>query len=81
MSILWNPAEANVVEKVSLPVITTGTQNMGDGIYWLKAGTPLDTGITFFALFFHAFPGMLLLILMQLLIRSRATLQDLMLIM
>ena len=42
MSILWNPAEATVVEKVSLPVITTGTQNMGDGIYWLKAGTPLD---------------------------------------
>lgn len=42
MSILWNPAESTVVEKVSLPVITTGTQNMGDGIYWLKAGTPLD---------------------------------------
>lgn len=42
MSILWNPAEATVVEKVSLPVITTGTQNMGNGIYWLKAGTPLD---------------------------------------
>lgn len=42
MSILWNPAEATVVEKVSLPVITTGTQNMGNGIYWLKAGTPLS---------------------------------------
>jgi len=42
MSILWNPAEATVIEKVSLPVITTGTQNMGNGIYWLKAGTPLD---------------------------------------
>lgn len=42
MSILWNPTEATVVEKVSLPVITTGTQNMGDGSYWLKAGTPLD---------------------------------------
>ena len=42
MSILWNPTEATVVEKVSLPVITTGTQNMGNGIYWLKAGTPLD---------------------------------------
>lgn len=42
MSILWNPTEETVVEKVSLPVITTGTQNMGDGIYWLKAGTPLD---------------------------------------
>lgn len=42
MSILWNPAEVTVVEKVPLPVITTGTQNMGNGIYWLKAGTPLD---------------------------------------
>ena len=42
MSILWNPSEATVVEKVSLPVITTGAQNMGNGIYWLKAGTPLD---------------------------------------
>ena len=42
MSILWDPAEATVVEKVSLPIITTGTQNMGNGIYWLKAGTPLD---------------------------------------
>lgn len=42
MSILWNPGEATVVEKVSVPVITTGTQNMGDGIYWLKAGTPLS---------------------------------------
>ena len=42
MSILWNPAEATTVEKVSLPVITTGTQSMGNGIYWLKAGTPLD---------------------------------------
>lgn len=42
MSILWNPTEVTVIEKVSLPVITTGTQNMGDGIYWLKAGTPLD---------------------------------------
>ena len=42
MSILWNPAEATTIEKVSLPVITTGTQSMGNGIYWLKAGTPLD---------------------------------------
>ena len=42
MSILWNPTEATVVEKTSLPLITTGTQNMGNGMYWLKAGTPLD---------------------------------------
>ena len=31
-----------------------------------KAGTRTDTAATFFALFFHAFPGILLLILLQL---------------
>lgn len=37
------------------------------GVYFSsKAGTRLDVGVTFFALFFHAFPGILLLILMQL---------------
>lgn len=37
------------------------------GIYFSsKAGTPADTAATFFALFFHAFPGILLLILLQL---------------
>ncbi len=37
------------------------------GVYFSsKAGTKLDVGVTFFALFFHAFPGILLLILMQL---------------
>lgn len=37
------------------------------GVYFSsKAGTKLDTAVTFFALFFHAFPGMLLLILLQL---------------
>lgn len=38
------------------------------GVYFSsKAGTRLDVGVTFFALFFHAFPGILLLILLQLL--------------
>ncbi len=37
------------------------------GVYFSsKAGTRIDVGATFFALFFHAFPGMLLLILFQL---------------
>ena len=37
------------------------------GVYFSsKAGTKLDTAVTFFALFFHAFPGILLLILLQL---------------
>lgn len=37
------------------------------GVYFSsKAGTRLDVAATFFALFFHAFPGILLLILFQL---------------
>ncbi len=37
------------------------------GIYLSsKAGTKLDVGVGFFALFFHAFPGILMLILLQL---------------
>lgn len=37
------------------------------GVYFAsKAGTKIDVAVTFFALFFHAFPGMLLLILLQL---------------
>ena len=37
------------------------------GVYFSsKAGTKSDAAITFFALFFHAFPGILLLILLQL---------------
>jgi peptide/nickel transport system permease protein len=37
------------------------------GIYFsTKAGTRLDVGVTFFALTLHAFPGLLLLILLQL---------------
>lgn len=37
------------------------------GVYFSsKAGTKIDIAVTFFALFFHAFPGILLLILLQL---------------
>jgi peptide/nickel transport system permease protein len=37
------------------------------GVYFsTKAGTKLDLGVTFFALVLHAFPGLLLLILLQL---------------
>jgi peptide/nickel transport system permease protein len=37
------------------------------GVYFsTKAGTGLDLGVTFFALMLHAFPGLLLLILLQL---------------
>jgi peptide/nickel transport system permease protein len=37
------------------------------GVYFsTKAGTPADLAVTFFALVLHAFPGMLLLILLQL---------------
>jgi len=42
MSIIWDPKEATTIVEVPFPVITTGTQNMGNGVYWLKAGTPLD---------------------------------------
>lgn len=42
MSLIWNPEEAATIVEMPLEVITTGTQNMGNGIYWLKAGTPLD---------------------------------------
>lgn len=42
MNILWNPNEAVEILEMPLPLITEGTQDMGDGVYWLKAGTPLD---------------------------------------
>ena len=42
MNILWNPNEAVDLIEMPLPLITEGTQDMGDGVYWLKAGTPLD---------------------------------------
>ena len=42
MSILWNLEDATVIEPTPLPIITTGTVNCGNGVYLLKAGTPLD---------------------------------------
>lgn len=49
----------------SLLLITTFSFALG--IYFSsKAGTAVDVAATFFALFFHAFPGILLLILLQL---------------
>lgn len=42
MSIFWNPMEAVDLLEMPLPIITEGTQDMGNGVYWLRAGTPLD---------------------------------------
>ena len=54
-----------VLNLISLVFITIFSFILG--VYFSsKAGTRLDVGVTFFALFFHAFPGILLLILMQL---------------
>ncbi|MDY5886541.1 MAG: ABC transporter permease [Treponema sp.] len=54
-----------VLNLISLVFITIFSFILG--VYFSsKAGTKLDVGVTFFALFFHAFPGILLLILMQL---------------
>ena len=59
---LWNSILLNLI---SLVFITLFSFLLG--IYFSsKAGTKTDTAATFFALFFHAFPGILLLILLQL---------------
>lgn len=59
---IWNSVLLNLISLVIITVISFLL-----GVYFSsKAGTRLDTGITFFALFFHAFPGILLLILFQL---------------
>ena len=59
---LWNSVLLNLI---SLVFITTFSFLLGV-FFSSKAGTRLDVGATFFALFFHAFPGILLLILLQL---------------
>ena len=52
-----------VLNLISLVFITIFSFILG--VYFSsKAGTRLDVGVTFFALFFHAFPGILLFILM-----------------
>ncbi|MBQ8013151.1 MAG: ABC transporter permease [Treponema sp.] len=54
-----------VLNLISLVFITIFSFLLG--VYFSsKAGTRLDVAATFFALFFHAFPGILLLILLQL---------------
>lgn len=59
---LWNSVLLNLI---SLVFITFFSFLLG--VYFSsKAGTKSDAAITFFALFFHAFPGILLLILLQL---------------
>lgn len=59
---IWNSVLLNLI---SLVFITAASFLLG--VYFSsKAGTSLDTAVTFFALFFHAFPGILLLILLQL---------------
>jgi len=59
---LWNSVLLNLI---SLVFITTFSFLLGV-FFSSKAGTRVDTAATFFALFFHAFPGILLLILFQL---------------
>lgn len=59
---LWNSVLLNLISLVFITVLSFLM-----GVYFSsKAGTKIDTAVTFFALFFHAFPGILLLILLQL---------------
>jgi len=61
-SSLLNSVVLNVISLVFITIFSFAL-----GVYFSsKAGTRLDVGATFFALFFHAFPGMLLLVLFQL---------------
>lgn len=59
---IWNSVLLNLISLVFITIFSFLL-----GVYFSsKAGTRLDTAVTFFALFFHAFPGILLLILLQL---------------
>jgi len=59
---LWNSVLLNMI---SLVLITFFSFLLG--VYFsTKAGTKVDVAVTFFALALHAFPGILLLILLQL---------------
>ena len=42
MSILWDVGNYTKIKEIGLPIITSGTTDMGGGVYKLKAGTPLD---------------------------------------
>jgi len=59
---IWNSVLLNLISLVFITVFSFVL-----GVFFSsKVGTKLDIGATFIALFFHAFPGMLLLILLQL---------------
>lgn len=59
---IWNSVLLNLISLVFITVFSFLL-----GVYFSsKAGTRTDVAATFFALFFHAFPGILLLILLQL---------------
>ncbi|MCQ2610448.1 MAG: ABC transporter permease [Treponema sp.] len=59
---LWNTLIFNLISLVMITVFSFAL-----GVYFsTKVGTRIDVAATFFALFFHAFPGILLLILLQL---------------
>ena len=58
---IWNSVLLNLISLVFITIVSFLL-----GVYFSsKAGTKIDTAVTFFALFFHAFPGILLLILHQ----------------
>lgn len=42
MSIFWDINTANEIAEEPFPIITEGTQDMGNGVYLLKAGTPIS---------------------------------------
>jgi len=59
---LWNSVLLNLISLVFITIFSFIL-----GVYFSsKAGTRIDIAVTFFALFFHSFPGILLLILLQL---------------
>jgi len=64
--ILWERLlNTLLLNSISLVIVTAASFALG---VWLssKAGTRADVGVTFVALFLHAFPGLLVLLLLQL---------------
>lgn len=45
MSILWDTSNYTKIKEIGMPVITSGTVNMGGGVYKLKAGTPISDAL------------------------------------
>ena len=43
-SILWVPDNYTEIIEISCPFITTGSEDKGNGVYLLRAGTPLSSG-------------------------------------